>query len=80
MRRLLKSTNCLLVHQRQALRITHDDLSRDSGPEGRKILATAEGRGPGYKRAMSRSAAKESFAATAAYGSPGTETTAFGRG
>jgi hypothetical protein len=31
--------------------------------ERRKIVATANGRGLGYKKASSRSAAKESFAA-----------------
>src|SRR5215475_13998704 len=44
--------------------------------ERRQSLATAEGRGFGYKQAMSRRAAKESFAATAAYGPLGIELTA----
>jgi hypothetical protein len=45
--------------------------------ERRQSLAKAEGRGFGYKQAMSRRATKESFAATAAYGSLGIEPTAF---
>ena len=48
--------------------------------ERRKSVATAEGRGLRYKKAISRRAAKESFAATAAHGRSLTLTTAFGRG
>jgi hypothetical protein len=46
--------------------------------ERRQSLAKAEGRGFGYKQAMRRRATKESFAATAAYGSLGIAPRPFG--
>jgi hypothetical protein len=51
-----------------------------SAAERRKSLAMANGRGYESQTAMSRSAAKESFAATAAHAAGVFESTAFSRG